>query len=249
MPDLTILHTNDLHGKLSDRALERIAREKASSENVLLLDAGDAVSSGNLYYRRGGEPILARMSDLGYDAMAMGNREFHFLAAGLRSKVKLARFPVLSANLRSSDSPTGVSKVADASFNVNGLRVIVFGLTVPMITRRMMASRLTPFWFDDPITTAAEIVPGLRERADVLIALTHIGIESDAELAGSVAGIDLIVAGHTHAVFPDPKFRGETAIVHAGYWGRYLGRVEISLPGTPGGGPDIRTALIDLRTE
>ena len=71
MPDLTILHTNDLHGKLSDRAAERIAREKASFVNCLLLDAGDAVSSGNVYYRPGGEPVLARMSDLGYDAMAL----------------------------------------------------------------------------------------------------------------------------------------------------------------------------------
>ena len=249
MPDLTILHTNDLHGRLSDRAAERIAREKASSENILLLDAGDAASSGNLYYRPGGEPMLARMSDLGYDAMTMGNREFHFLAAGLRSKVKLARFPVLSANLRSSDSARRLPTVPSVGFRINGLRVIVFGLSVPMITRRMLAGKLSPFWFDDPIATAAEILPGLRERADVLIALTHIGIESDTELASSVPGIDVIVAGHTHAVLPAPRFVDGTAIVHAGYWGRYLGRVEISLPGTPGGRPEIRTALIDLRTE
>jgi len=246
MPDLTILHTNDLHGKLSDRAVERIARERASSERSILLDAGDAVSSGNVYYRPGGEPILARMSDLGYDAMALGNREFHFLAAGLRSKVKLARFPILSANLRSKDSPIASSILPSVTFEFGGLNVAVFGLSVPMIAKRMLVGRLSPFWFEDPIEAVAEIVPDLRERAAVLIALTHIGIESDVELAGSVPGINLIVGGHTHAALEEPRFVGETAIVHAGYWGRCLGKVEISLPGTPGGRSDIRWTRINL---
>lgn len=107
MPDITILHTNDFHGKMPPLAQEIIAREKASSPNPVLLDAGDAVSSGNIYYRPCGEPILAKMTELGYDAMAMGNREFHFLAAGLRSKVKLARFPVLAANLRDKAGEIG----------------------------------------------------------------------------------------------------------------------------------------------
>jgi len=54
MPDLTILHTNDLHGKLSDALAERIAGERASTEHCLLRDAGDAIASGNIYYRPGG---------------------------------------------------------------------------------------------------------------------------------------------------------------------------------------------------
>jgi len=246
MPDLTILHTNDLHGKLSDRAAERIAGEKASSGRCLLLDAGDAVSSGNVCYRPGGEPILARMSDIGCDAMALGNREFHFLAAGLRSKVKLARFPILSANLRGKDSPIGSSIVPSITFELGGLNVAVFGLSVPMIMKRMLVGRFSPFWFEDPIEAAAEILPGLRERAGVLVALTHIGIESDEELASSVPGIDLIVGGHTHAALSEPRFVGGTAIVRAGYWGRCLGKAEISLPVTPGARPDIRWTRINL---
>ncbi|MGB9587160.1 MAG: bifunctional metallophosphatase/5'-nucleotidase, partial [Armatimonadota bacterium] len=90
MLDFVILHTNDLHGKLSQQAEEIIAREKKTCDTCILLDAGDAIPSGNIYWRPWGEPILSRMADIGYDAMVMGNREFHFLAAGLESKVKLA---------------------------------------------------------------------------------------------------------------------------------------------------------------
>ena len=245
MPDLTILHTNDLHGKLTDRAAEVIAREKSSAGGCLLLDAGDAVSSGNIYYRPGGEPVLTRMSDLGYDAMTMGNREFHFLSAGLKSKTRLARFPILSANLRSKDVRIGRLVVPSIRCDVGGVRVVVFGLSVPMITQRMHVSKLSPFWFEDPIETAAEIVPGLREQADLLIALTHIGLQADVELAASVPGIDLIVGGHSHVVLDEPRFVGETAIFQAGWHGRHLGRIEVSVDAR-GGRPEIHGKLVDL---
>ena len=233
MPDLTILHTNDFHGKLSDRAAERIAREKSSAERCLLLDAGDAVSSGNIYYRPGGEPVLARMSDLGYDAMTMGNREFHFLGPGLKSKVKLARFPILCANLR-SEIEIGPSLIPSMVIEIGGMKVGIFGLTVSMITKRMKVSRLSPFWFEDPIEVGKGIVAGLRGGCDLLIALTHIGLKADMELAQAAPGIDIIVGGHTHAVLAEPQVIGGTAIVQAGSWGRFLGKTEISVAGIHG---------------
>jgi 2',3'-cyclic-nucleotide 2'-phosphodiesterase (5'-nucleotidase family) len=237
MPDLTILHTNDLHGKLSDRAAERIAREKSTAEHSLLLDGGDAIPSGNIYYRPGGEPILARMSELGYHAMAMGNREFHFLGPGLKSKVKLARFPILCANLHSE---LELGQLVAPSLVVEvGMKVGVFGLTVPMITKRMMVSKLSPFWFEDPVQAAKELVSELKAKTDLLIALTHIGLKADMELAQTVPGIDIIVGGHTHAVLDKPVLVGETSIVQAGAWGRFLGRVDVN-------GTRISGKLIDL---
>lgn len=244
MPDLTILHTNDLHGKLAARIAEIIAREKASAGRCLLLDGGDAVSSGNVYYRPGGEPVLARMTDLGYDAMVMGNREFHFLEAGLKSKVKLARFPILCANIRGKDGKIPPAIRPSMTWDLDGLRVTAFGLTVPMITKRMKVSKLSPYHFEDPVETAAEIVPRLRPDCDVLIALTHIGFRVDMELAGSVAGIDIVVGGHSHTVLNEPDFVGDTAVVQAGWWGHYLGKTEITLTG---GRPEVRGTLVDLR--
>jgi 2',3'-cyclic-nucleotide 2'-phosphodiesterase (5'-nucleotidase family) len=243
-PDFVVLHTNDLHGKLTKAAATRIAMERSSTPNSILLDCGDAVSSGNIYYRPGGEPILARMSDLGYDAMSMGNREFHFLKAGLHSKASLARFPILSANLHGRPSDGNLPSLPSVNLTVNEIRIAIFGLTVPMITREMFVSKFSPYRFDDPIATASKIVPDLRRECDFLIALTHIGLQKDMELAESVRGIDLVVGGHTHMVLSEPKFVGTTAIVQAGSWGRFLGRTEIAR--SSNGGWEISERLIDL---
>ena len=86
MPTLHILHTNDFHNHFSPAQAETVRRAKDGLNDVLLLDAGDAVSAGNVGVRPGGEPILTRMSDAGYDAMTLGNREFHVADALLRCK-------------------------------------------------------------------------------------------------------------------------------------------------------------------
>ncbi len=248
MPDLTILHTNDLHGKLTDAVCKTIIREKNVGGRVLLLDGGDAVSSGNVYFRPGGEPILKRMTELGYHAMAMGNREFHFMEAGLKSKTRQAGFPILAANLqgRGDKIPDGVKP--SVLFQLDGLRVGVFGLTVPMITQDMTIRMLSPYCFDNPITTAARIVPKLRKECDFLIALTHIGFRQDMELATSVDGIDLIVGGHSHNAIKEVEYFGRTAVVQAGWWGHYLGRTEIELTSDDYSDTQITTTLIDMRT-
>lgn len=228
MPNLTILHTNDLHGRLRPEGVEIIRREKASEGDCLLLDAGDAIASGNISYRPGGEPALALMSEAGYDAMGMGNREFHFLKPGLHSKVKLARFPVLCANVEGAGDLIQASMIVE----VGGYRVALFGLTVPMITKKMLASRFSPYRFEDPIETAKEIVPALRDQADIVIAVTHIGIKADEALAQEVPGIDLIVGGHTHSALHKPLMIGGTSIVQAGWFAHFLGKVQIT--GEPG---------------
>lgn len=245
MLDFVILHTNDLHGKLSQQAEEIIAREKKSCDTCILLDAGDAIPSGNIYWRPWGEPILSRMADIGYDAMVMGNREFHFRATGLESKVKLARFPVLSANIRCTKRSICSCIVPTVTFCIAGLSVAVLGLTVPMITKQMLAAKISPFWFENPISAAKDIVPSLRDNADIIIALTHIGLRTDMELAAAVSGIDIVVGGHSHSLLSEPVWVGDTAVVQAGYWGRYLGKTELTI--SSAGKRAVRTSLINLR--
>ena len=230
MPKLTIFHTNDFHNKLTAEKAWRIKDLKRSSPDSILLDAGDAIWAGNIFYRPGGEPILKLMSDVGYDAMAMGNREFHFLASGLNQKIGWAKFPVLCANVR----PTGEAKLPVKSHIIierNGLVVAILGLTVPMITERMLSRKVSSFVFYDPIEAATRIVPELRKQADFVIALTHIGLEADRKLALTVAGIDLIVGGHTHATLDQPEIIGRTAIVQAGWYARSIGKIEIDPSG------------------
>jgi 5'-nucleotidase len=230
MSHFHILHTNDFHNHLSDAQAKVIRTTKDSLENVLLLDAGDAVSAGNIGVRPGGEPILTRMSDVGYDAMTLGNREFHVADSLLRAKIGKARFPILCANLRWREDRGEALPVTPHLITTlpNGLRIGVFGLTVPMVTPRMAARVVSAFLFDDPVTIAAHQLEILHPQADVVIALTHIGIREDERLARSCPQIDLIIGGHSHVVLPEPQVVSGVPIVQGGWFGHYLGHVELA---------------------
>lgn len=237
---LHVLHTNDFHNSLTDAGAERLREAIQALEGApyLLLDAGDAIKAGNVGVNPFGEPILDRMSDLGYHAMTMGNREFHVLEAALATKINRARFPVLCANIRAKGKGTGVPLpvVPHVTLDRGGLKVTVFGLTVPMVTEKMKAAAsLSQYLFDDPITTARRLVAELRWGADVLIALTHIGLREDQRLARSVSGIDLIVGGHSHVALASPEFIEReggaggrpTPIVQAGWHARAYGHAVL----------------------
>ena len=226
MAVVTIFHTGDMHNRLTPEKAQRLRELKSSAENALLLDAGDAIWAGNVLYRPGGEPILKLMNLAGYDAMAMGNREFHFTRQGFRAKVGGAEFPLLCANIQAGDPDIPV--LPHTLFESGGIRVAVFGLCVPMITERTFGRHFSVYRFADPIKTAIEIVPELRRQADCVIALTHIGIDRDRRLAECVDGMDLIAGGHTHTELMEP---GSSPIVHSGWAARTVGKAVIAIPG------------------
>jgi len=245
---LHILHTNDFHNGLTDAGAARLraAIDGLNGAPYLLLDAGDAVRAGNVGVSLLGEPILDRMSALGYHAMTMGNREFHFLHGALEAKIRQARFPVLCANVRArKEGEASLPVMPSVAFAVGGRRVVVFGLTVPMITARMRVAAVSAFLFDDPVATAGRLVPELRPDADLLVALTHIGLREDERLARSVPGIDLIIGGHSHNKLPEPQMVEGTPIVQAGWHAHLYGHVTVA-PGENGAPPGIAGALHPL---
>jgi len=248
MTTLTLLHTNDFHNHLSVSQAAFIKAEKDNLENVLLLDSGDAISAGNVGVRPGGEPILTLMSETGYDAMTLGNREFHVADTLLRLKVGKAGFPVLCANIRWRDDH-GETLPTAPSFEKtlpNGLRVGVFGLTVPMVTPRMTARLVSAFVFDDPISAAREQIALLRPRVDALIALTHIGLREDERLASACPELDLIIGGHSHNKLHEPKVVNGVPIVQAGWFGHFLGETILTW-NNQSEKPAVTGRLVDLR--
>ena len=248
MKTLHLLHTNDFHNHLSPAQAETIRQAKARHENVLLLDSGDAISAGNVGVRPGGEPILTLMSETGYDAMTLGNREFHIADTLLRLKISKASFPILSANIRWRDDQ-GESLPTVPHFLKtlpNGLRVGVFGLTVPMVTTRMAARLVSAFVFDDPVSTAQRQIEVLRPQVDALIALTHLGLREDERLAAACPELDLIVGGHSHNVLEELKVVAGVPIAQAGWFGHWLGQITLEW-NTAGGRPCVTGRLVPLK--
>lgn len=211
MPVITILHTSDIHGKLYEARAKKIGELKSSSENPLLLDSGDAIASGNLGFRPGGEPVLRLMSKIGYDAMTLGNRETHLFKSIQKLKIRNANFPILCANLVSHIEfplikPYIVKEIA-------GVRIQIIGLTVPMFTKDMWCIKFTPFEFKDPIECAWRAVDEVD--CDYRIALTHIGFENDRRLAQAVPKINMILGGHSHTPTKNPELINNISIFHS----------------------------------
>ncbi len=225
----TLIHTNDFHNKLTRAKASAIeALKKNAGESTLLLDAGDAISAGNVTYHRS-EPVYDLMEMAGYDAMTMGNREFHFSRVGLNAKVRQPSFPILCANLTSvsGDEPPVKKWV---NFNLPNTKVTVFGLTVPMITERMKVRVASPFRFTAPQKTAIELTEQIKriENPDLVVLLSHCGLRVDKEIAEHVPGINIIVGGHTHSVLSEGERVGKSFVVQAGSFARYAGVVNCS---------------------
>jgi 2',3'-cyclic-nucleotide 2'-phosphodiesterase (5'-nucleotidase family) len=227
----TILHTNDFHNKLGTQQIETIRRlQEVAGEECVLLDAGDAVSAGNVGLRIGGEPILTAMSDLGYAAMALGNREFHISDGIFRHKIGKAKFPILCANMKYRESRTDElpTKSHVVILSRAGLRIGVFGLTVPMVTHCMAARHISAFVFDDPLVVAKMQVDILKPLAEIVIMLSHAGFKTDMKIASAISGLDLVIGGHSHVVLGKAEMSGGCPVVQAGSHGRYVGRVQFA---------------------
>lgn len=230
MAKITIFHTSDMHNKLTPEYAGRLHDLKGSVPGSFMFDSGDAIWSGNIFWRPGGEPALDLMNSVPYDAMCIGNREYHFLGLGMKCKTSKAHFALLSANMRAARNQE-LPTLPYVSYEREGIRIAVLGLSVPCVTEKMLVKKVSDFYFDQPIATAQELVPKLRSEHDLVIALTHIGIKKDRELAEKVSGIDVILGGHTHVITDEPERVGDTLIIHHGFYVHYAGRVDIEVSG------------------
>ena len=238
-----------------------VERHRRKARNTLLVDNGDFLQGtplGDCAALSGGKdhPAIAAMNLMGYDAAAIGNHDFAFGLDVLQSAARQARFPLLAANLRVKGGGgfPGYTILQRQVVTKNGrlvtLRIGLVGFLPPQTTAwdRDLAGRMN---CDDILTTARRVVPQMRaEGADLVIALAHSGIsprpvppgaENVAVELAALDGIDAIVAGHTHEVFPgtatlaaagiDPTLGtlcGKPAVM-PGFGGSHLGVIEVSL--------------------
>ncbi len=260
---VTMLHTNDTHGVWPETdyygtpegfafLASLIKAERAQSPNVLLLDAGDTFQ-GNAFaqYFRNADPnpIAGGMNLLGYDAMTLGNHEFNFGPATFASMLGQVEAPILGTINLDDDGSYGFinDNVQDyINLEVNGKKVTIFGLTNPRVYRYELPTNIPGLTFYSGLEKGFEAVPQIlaAEEPDVLVGLTHMGyspdgdeIDSDVLLAEGVAGIDVIIGGHSHtfldqSVMVDSELNPDgTLIAQAGRYATNLGKVSVGFIG------------------
>ncbi len=241
---ITILHTNDLHGAvmpLEDagglaRAATLVRNIRKESPNVILLDGGDIIhGSAEDYYSRG-QAIIAAMNTMGYQAAATGNHEYDFGLPVLKAVTASANFPFLAANVRqAADGGQWDGVRPSIILERGGVKIGILGLTTLETISLHWPGEIRGIRVDDPVATAKRLVPELRKKVDVLVVLSHLGVDEDVALVKAVPGIDVIVGGHSHTALKQHKFEGQTLIAQTGADGQALGRIDILVRKTPSG--------------
>ncbi len=255
--DVTILHTNDWHGyavqELSRRAQRRgtplrggVAamagafaklRAERGADKVLALDGGDLLTghAAASLAEDGviGATFIKAWNEVGSDGWVIGNHDFDAGRKNAEAIVALARAPCLVANLkRAEDGEQLFSKSQPYKvFERGGLKVGVIGLTTADLARLATAQTMAGVKVLPLAAAVKAHLPALEKECDLVVALTHAGIDADRELARAVPELDVIVGGHSHTRLQTPIDEGTTVIVQAGANGREFGRLDITVEG------------------
>lgn len=211
------------------------AREAARAEAraTLLLDAGDTFLGSLFFAHHEGLAEAAVQKEWGVQAFALGNHEFDRGPEILARYIAAVPFPVLSANLDATAEPALAGKIRPTiAFRREAMRVVVVGLTTPDTPG--ISSPGPNLRFTDPLEAANRAVwEARREGAATVVLLSHLGLGADRRLAAEVAGVDVILGGHSHTlVAPPVVVEGQdrpVLIVQAGAHGRWLGRLDLDL--------------------
>lgn len=209
-------------------------------------------------------PIITALNTLNFDASTLGNHEFNYGLDFLMKSLAGADFPIISANVAKelgSDPTKDVTLVPpyvlmdkdiiDGTGQSHKIKIGLIGFVPPQIMnwdRRHLEGKVNA---RDIIETAKAYVPVMKEQgADIIVALSHSGIAEaeHTEFMGNASvplaaidGIDAVLTGHHHNVFPSSTYEGMPAVdavagtIHGkpaamgGFWGSHLGLIDLML--------------------
>ncbi len=232
---MRIYHTSDLHDRRGFVARLRALRAERPG---LLFDCGDSLRGSQTVYRRE-EPIVAELDAAGYDAQAIGNREFHYLYPLMRARARSMAHPLVCTNLVDLRARPPLF-VPALQFVVEGVRVHVLGLLIMQYPVGSAWERIFGWRFLDP-WTAIEPYAARVADGEALIVLSHVGLRLDRVLARRVPRIDLILGGHSHDTLAEPEIVDGVPIVHAGPYGRYVSQTDLRI-----GADGVRSRIDDF---
>ncbi len=172
--------------------------ERAKAKNVIVALAGDTLSPSLMSSLDKGAHIIELLNRTGLDVFTPGNHEFDFGEAVFRQRMSEAKFTLLAANLRDASSNPLPGFADSKMFDIEGVKIGVFGLTDDEAARRSSPGslRLLP-----AIDTAKRQAQALRDAgADLVVVVTHSEWQDDLRLA-KLGSIDVVLSGHDHNLF------------------------------------------------
>jgi 2',3'-cyclic-nucleotide 2'-phosphodiesterase (5'-nucleotidase family) len=232
-PEVVLLHSNDIHSRLelAAKMASYIAetRRTFGSDHVLALDIGDHMDRMRIETEASdGLANIALINAAGYEAVTLGNNEgLTFTTEQLDEAFgRHATFRTVCANMRykaSGEKPDWL--MPHTIIRKGSLNIGIIGVTAAFTD----FYELLGWDVGEPLQAVAEQAAIIRNKVDVLVVMSHLGLILDRRMAETVPGIDLILGGHTHHLLEEPELIGQTCICAAGKFGDYIGRVEIGI--------------------
>jgi 5'-nucleotidase len=257
---LSILHTNDVHSRLEPFPMDGsrnqglggvaaraglIQQIRNQAEQVLLLDAGDIFQGTPYFNLYKGEPEIKAMSKMGYDAVTMGNHDFDAGLENFANQLQHANFPVVICNYDFTGTPMEFKYKPYITIQKGRQKIGILGVGIELdglVPENLYGKTV----YKNPIELANINAARLKqEKCDFIICLSHLGDKyeenkvSDEILAKECYDIDLIIGGHTHRFFEQPrkytnKRGGDVLVNRVGWGGIQLGRLDYIFSGKNG---------------
>lgn len=246
---ITILHTNDMHAHFESTRSTRNpdiiyggllalnyyvqAAAHETNDNYLLFDSGDFMTGTPIsdieYSDVKGGALPHFMNYIGYDGLTPGNHEFDVSVQNCIGLIKMCDFPVFSSNLFFSDGRL-FTKEAYHIYEKNGVKVGVIGAIVHELGGYLNSAQQSQVYSKPAAGIIDSIATIIDPLTDLIVVLSHSGIEIDREIAATTGRhIDVIIGGHSHTQLNEPEVVNHKLIVQAGSNCRNLGRLDVAV--------------------
>lgn len=249
------------------RTASLIKQAREEVKNSVLVDNGDLIQGNPIsdYQSAKGakegkpDPSIMALNAMHYEVGTLGNHEFNYGLPYLEKAIKQAKFPIINANIVKvgTDEPYFTpyviqeKEIIDNEGKKQKIKIGYIGFVPPQVMVWDKANLEGKVEARDIVKTAEKYVPIVKAKgADVIVALAHTGpsdepykegAENSAFYLADVKGIDAIIFGHSHRLFPNKEFekspnadiaKGTMKGVPeamAGYWGNNISVVDLSL--------------------
>jgi len=242
----TILHSNDMHGDFLAEVnagkgdliggLARLSgyinKVRQEEENVLYVIAGDMLQGSLIDSEYNGISTMEIMNYLAPDVVTLGNHEFDYGLPHLLFLEKVANFPIINANLYIKGYSKRLMKpyliISKAGFDLMFIGIITDKVIDSVKKDALISSFIS---LEDASREVGIITDAYKnDDIDLTVLLTHIGFDSDIELAKMLKpewGVDMIIGGHSHTILEQPARVNNILIAQAGVGTHHIGRFDI----------------------
>ncbi len=265
---LTILHSNDMHGDfLSEVGSGQtslvgglallsgyINEVRSTEEHVIYAISGDMLQGSIIDSEFRGVSTIEIMNYLAPDVVTLGNHEFDYGLPHMLFLERVANFPIVNANLYIKKYHKRLMQPYHILHKA-GLDILFIGaITEKVVAGLATDGQIASFISLEEISTEVGRICNAYKNDDIdlTVLLTHIGFDSDVELAKMLRpewGVDLIIGGHSHTVLEQPAVENGILIAQAGVGTNQIGRFDLMVDDDTNRVVDYRWQLVPINDQ